>query len=274
MRDRVFVQLSDPHIQAEDRPYWGIDTSAALRRTVQAVHDLGIAPEFFIISGDLCNRGDRAAYVRLRELAVELFRVPVLLALGNHDLRQGFRDVFLDDRATPESEPYFYAQEFDGLRVVVLDSKVSGDVAGALGPRQLDWLRQTLRQPATVGTVLVIHHPPFANAVRHMDGHGLGDGEALAEVLRASPVLGLLHGHTHIVSAAAWAGTVSVTAPGVAHMLAPATAQGLEFVEGSGFNLCVVRGGQLTVQPVMLPGTQSTLFRWDGRPESIAAAHT
>jgi Icc protein len=271
MADRVFVQLSDTHIQAGDRPYWGVDTVAALCRTVRAVGDLGIEPEFFIISGDLCNRGDAAGYARLKELLPGLFRVPVLLALGNHDMRRPFREVVLGQPDTDEEEPYFYAHDLGGLRVVVLDSKISGDVAGRLGSRQLDWLRQTLAQPADGGTVVVVHHPPFLNAVPHMDGHGLGDGDALGAILAEHPVLGLLHGHTHIVSAAAWAGTVSVTAPGVAHMLGPATRKGLEFVEGSGFNLCVVRGGRMTVQPVMLPGAQTMLFRWDGRRESIAA---
>ncbi|HVB09684.1 MAG TPA: metallophosphoesterase [Bacillota bacterium] len=275
MCDHVFVQLSDTHIEAGDRPYWGIDTAGTFRRTLDAVRALDARPEFFILSGDLCNRGEREGYVRLREVLAELdaFGVPVLLGLGNHDARRPFREVCLGEAETAEEEPYFYARELGGLRVVMLDSKIPGDVAGRLGERQLGWLREALATPAPDGTVVVVHHPPFLNAVHHMDGHGLADAEALADILREHPVLGLLHGHTHIVSCAAWAGTLSVTAPGVAHMLAPATREGLDFVEGSGFNLCVVRDGRLTVQPVMLPGAQTLLFRWDGRRESIAAAH-
>ncbi len=270
MRDHAFVQLSDLHIRAEDGPHRSSGPAEALRRTVHGVYELGVEPEFFVVSGDLCDRGDHAGYLRLRELAVELFGVPVLLALGNHDGRQAFRDVFLDDPMAVQAEPYFYAQEFDGVRIAVPDSKVSGEV----GPRQLDWLRQTLQQPAAVGTIVVVHHPPFLTAVRHMDDRVLRDAGALAAVVRAAPVLGLLHGHTHIASMAAWAGTISVTAPGVAHLRTSVTAAGLGFVEGSGFNLCVVRGGRLTVQPVVLPGTQSLPSWLDGPREGTAAART
>lgn len=272
MRTRFFIQMSDTHIQGA--PYLGVDTHATFRRTLEAIGQLHVKPEFFIISGDLANKGDVEGYEQLKELLKEIeakFGVPVLLGLGNHDKRVGFRKVFLGEESPNEDDRYYYAQEIDGLRIIMLDSKIPGKTEGDLDAAQLTWLRETLRQPAPAGTVLVMHHAPFANARPSTDSSKLQRSDELAEIVRANQhqILGLLHGHTHVVASTLWNGALSMTAPGVALQIDPTVQEGIDFIGGSGFSLGVLRDDRLVMQPIILPGERPLLFAWDGKLESI-----
>jgi Icc protein len=86
-------------------------------------------------------------------------------------------------------------------RLLLLDSHLSGEVAGELGRSQLAWLRSCLApaQPGPGSPLLVaLHHPPVAIGDPGLDPIGLRDGEALLELLRPEQALrGLVFGHIH-----------------------------------------------------------------------------
>ena len=68
--------------------------SAAL---IAQVNHLDPPPAFAIFTGDLINDDDPQSYRVLQQLTDQL-RVPTYFALGNHDLRQPFRQVFLGEQ--------------------------------------------------------------------------------------------------------------------------------------------------------------------------------
>jgi 3',5'-cyclic AMP phosphodiesterase CpdA len=254
----VFLHLSDLHLTADPATrLHGFDPEAQLRRVLARIERLPIAPAFCIISGDLVDDGEPAAYARLRELLAPLrARTPVLLGLGNHDARPAFRRTLLDHPTalTGDDDPCCYARRFGDLRVLMLDSRVPGAVWGALGADQLAWLDAQLREPAPGGDLLVVHHPAARPGVPWLDDDLLRDADALAEVIAGRRLLGLLAGHCHVASATPFAGTLAVTAPGVVFQFDPHPRRREEIaLPGCGFALGAIRDGALIYNPIVLP---------------------
>ncbi len=272
--DIHFIHLSDLHVlPAEACGLWELDGARNLRAVLDAVREMDVTPAFFLITGDLADNGEPASYQRLLVILDEMesLGTPVLLGLGNHDHRVPFRQVVLRESDADEEQRYFYSRMIGDLRVIVLDSKVSGAVHGDLSPEQLEWLKEELSEPAPEGTVLALHHPPFRNGIPFLDDHTLRNADALRQLLVGSDsdVLGILTGHTHVAGFSTFANVACVTAPGTAFLLDPSTQKGIRMLGGTGFNLVSLRQGTLTVSPVLLPGGRPEIYHL--RPEEMVA---
>ena len=160
MNDLTFVHLSDLHISnpnVTDEHLFS-DTTQTFEHVKSLIVTLEPKPEFIVVSGDLTNRGDRESYLELRRLLADM-NVPLLLALGNHDDREAFYEVVLEQPERGDA-PYDYARDFDGLRVIVLDSSAANQVYGSLEPEQFTWLEVELAANPETPKLVVIHHPP------------------------------------------------------------------------------------------------------------------
>jgi 3',5'-cyclic AMP phosphodiesterase CpdA len=271
------VHLTDTHIGPPDSRPYGADTAGNVRAVAERVRQMALDPAAIVLSGDLADGDDAAAYRHLRTLLDESFGpfgVPVLLALGNHDRRRAFRSVFLGGHAAgaPEEQPWYHSREVAGVRFVVLDSCLPGRVHGWLGDTQLAWLEAELEQPAPLGHVVVIHHPAVPRGVPRPDDYLLLDRDAFGAVLDRYRPLAVLCGHSHVATAAVFGGTLHVAAPATAYLLDPSIRAGGRAVEGAGFNLCTVRQGRLVVNTVLLPGPQRELYRHVPAAAPAAAA--
>ena len=270
------IHLTDTHLKApQQKPFLNVDAAAKLRAVFAQVKTLSIAPSCFIISGDLTHEGDTDDYRYLRQLLGEelsAFNVPALVALGNHDHRAAFREGFLGEAAS--EAPYYYSTQLGGLRVIVLDSQIEIDdkVEGRLDAAQLAWLGDQLTRPAPDGTLLVLHHPPHPNTHPLLQSHLLTNASALADVIAGTDVIGVLSGHIHFNSIALFAGVPSAAGMGIAFNLDPSTARSMRFIDSAGYNLVMVREGQMIVQPMPLPGAHAELYHWhiDGSLDHMA----
>jgi Icc protein len=266
--DTTFIQLSDTHIAPVGELAHQADTAANFREVIALVQENAIKPEFVIISGDLCNEGDVEGYKHLKVLLgeAESLGVPVLLGLGNHDNRINFRRVILDEAEVQEHTPYYYSRRFGDLRVIMLDSSVPGQIHGEIDAEQMAWLEAELDEPAPGGDLVVLHHPCVPHgAPNPIDNLLLKNVEPFADVIERHPnVIGVLAGHSHLSSVAAFAGTVQVTAPATAFLLdATQFHDSMRMVEGAGFNICNVRDKKLLINPIVLPGDQTEITRHD-----------
>ena len=248
----TFLHLSDTHIVEGDGELLGMRPSRALRATLERIAGLPVAPDCCLITGDLAHDSGPAGYAFLRELLAPLAArgLPILVGLGNHDDRRNFRQGFLGETA-PGDGRYYHSATIAGLRIVTLDTLVPGAVHGELGAEQLAWLAAELRQPAPGGTVLALHHPLTLVGMPWLDGIVLRDAAALAVVIAGSGALGIVAGHIHTPSVSVLAGVPLVTAPAVAFQFRSGDAE-TRIVHGSGFNLCAVRDGALSVAPVIV----------------------
>ncbi|MER5388423.1 phosphodiesterase [Saccharopolyspora sp. NPDC002686] len=198
----TIIQISDSHIVPEgDLLHGRVDTAENLTSALEDVEKLSTPPDAVLLSGDLADTADPAAYRRLRAI-VEAFGertgIPVLYAMGNHDERAAFRAGLLDADGV---EPYDHVRMFGDLRLIVLDSTVPGKHHGELTEEQLSWLADELATPAPGGTVLALHHPPMDSPIPLMDSVAFHGTAQLGEVLRGSDVRIVVSGHAHYPSA-------------------------------------------------------------------------
>lgn len=212
---RVILHLSDTHLLGGDRLLGErYDTARHLRRTLEAAEATGVRPDAVVFTGDLTDLGEPEAYRALRaevEPWAERLGAPIVWVAGNHDERPALRAELLDVEAS--EEPVTGVWDLGGLRLIALDSTVPGWHHGDLDATQLDWLRSVLAEPAPLGTILALHHPPLPTHIPFFDILELRDQRGLAEVVRGSDVRAILAGHLHYSTSGTFAGVpVSVAA--------------------------------------------------------------
>lgn len=213
----TLIQLSDLHVVAEGRLSGFVDPLANVRAALERIETSGVDVAALVLSGDLTDTGDPAAYRALRavvEPAATRIGAPLVYAMGNHDERAAFRTELLDGSG---SDPYDHVMRVGGLRLVVLDSTVPDRPQGLLRPEQLSWLAAEIAEPAPLGTVLVLHHPPVPTAFAAMRAIDLHNPRDLARVLVGTDVRMILCGHAHHAGASALAGIPVWIAPATAH---------------------------------------------------------
>jgi 3',5'-cyclic AMP phosphodiesterase CpdA len=206
--ERVLLHLSDTHLRAPGPKLFDrVDGLRLLERALGRIEASGIHPDGIVFTGDLVDLGEADAYTALRALVEPFARrldAPVFWVMGNHDDRGAFRARLLD--AAPATTPFDRVDEIDGLRLLTLDTTVPGAHHGELRPAQLDWLREQLAQPAPLGTILAMHHPPVPSVLPLAASVELRDQRALADVLRGSDVRAIIAGHLHYSTFATFAG--------------------------------------------------------------------
>ncbi len=212
---RTILHLSDTHLLAGNAALAGrFDTAANLAATLEAAEATGIRPDAIVFTGDLTDLGEPEAYTALRE-AVEpvaaRMGAPVIWVAGNHDERPALRRDLLG--LEPTEDPVTGVWDLGGLRLIALDSTVPGWHHGDLDAGQLEWLAEVLAEPAPLGTLLALHHPPLPSHVPLFDILELRDQGRLADVIAGTDVRGILAGHLHYSTSGTFAGVpVSVAA--------------------------------------------------------------
>src|SRR5215213_6403443 len=253
----TFLQLSDLHLAPPGKLLAGVDPGRQMRSVLTRIEQLDVTPAFIVVSGDLTDDGSAESYKVVNEVLQELSAgaPPVLLALGNHDDRATFRQIVLREERSDDQGPYHHSQLVDGLRVIVLDSTIPGDAAGALGETQLRWLEAQLGDPAPRGNLIVLHHPCcLAGPAHHYPAFIVREAAALEAVVarHRDQVVGVLAGHSHQVNSAPFGGTMHITAPAVLCQLDFFAGARYLPIPGAGFNLCRIDDGKLVVHPELL----------------------
>lgn len=201
------AHLTDTHIAETGMLYDVLDSFGNLERALAAAATMDPGVDVLLLTGDLTDLGQPAAYTRLRgvvEATATELGIPAIYGNGNHDERGAFRAGLLDQPSS--DEPIDYVVDVGGLRFVMLDSTATDGHHGEVLPEQLDWLRSVLAEPAEHGTVLAMHHPPlyWPNVSSPLDGaktrsesDSIGDPTPLAEGLHDSDVRVVVTGHLH-----------------------------------------------------------------------------
>jgi Icc protein len=212
------ARIAPPRPSAE-RIYADIDTGACLARAVAALNALVPLPDVTIVTGDLVDHGEAAEYHHLRHLLAPL-RMPVFVIAGNHDSRAPLRQTFGADGYFPPAGFLHYTVEDYPLRLVALDTSIPGENGGTLCEERLRWFDAALAAAPGRPTLVLMHHPPFPTGITFMDGYGLENIAALAEIVARHPQIERIAcGHLHRSIDRRFAGTVAGTAPSTAHQV-------------------------------------------------------
>lgn len=151
---------------------------------------------FVMDLGDLVREGRKSFYRRfLRQIGKNL-TVPLLAAIGNHDLYRGsanYREIF--------GSTYYSFQIGQSYFIVLDASMVSG-----LDWAQRHWLEDELQRSQVSKVRLVFMHvPPFDPRKGNGDKH-LADGEDLLELFKRYQVTHLFCSHIHGYFSGIWEG--------------------------------------------------------------------
>lgn len=252
-----FLHITDLHLTAPetDDPTRQTDTVANLDRLIEIAGGLDPRPDFVVASGDLTNIGDEASYRLLADRLARL-ELPVIVTLGNHDLRPNWHSVFPGHPAAPDG-PVDQEMVVAGIHVIALDSSVPGKVSGALDAAQFDRARDMLDRHPDLPKVIAIHHPPRLDPdSRHLWATlDQPTTDRLADLLKGRAITAILSGHIHLNRVAMWQGHPLITTMGQQSTIDVTRSDALAVVEGAGFAVCDMTPGgvQVTFAPLEPP---------------------
>lgn len=245
------VHLTDLHVSHPDVGDASLktDTTDTLRRAIAAINAMAPLPDVVVASGDLTNTGAPSSYALLREVLAAL-KTPVVLALGNHDKRAPFAEVF--ETGTGDA-PFMHEQTIGDLHVITLDTLVPGHVAGRIGPDQIAFLDAALAREPALPKLVVAHHPPKMDE-RTLPWASLDEESSrnFGETIAGRGVVGVLSGHVHLDQVHHWHGVPVITCMGLNSTVDILEQRDMRIVEGTSMGLCVLRPSGLSVSFVSL----------------------
>lgn len=188
--------LSDTHIPTDAaNEYRGFRPYENLMKLAPVVAESGVAGA--VINGDLARlEGLPSDYVNFKRLLQPMAKkMPIAMALGNHDHRENFAAAFAEHPGEEQSirNKHILVTQAGPAKLILLDSLLYPNLTpGLLGKDQRVWLEQYL-PGAGPGPVLVfVHHTP---GDRDSD---LLDTDRLLSILSAAKnVKALIYGHSH-----------------------------------------------------------------------------
>jgi hypothetical protein len=199
--ENFWALLSDTHLAA-DRTHIerGINMARHFETVSRELLALEKRPVGVLVNGDCAfNSGESGDYTSVRELLDPLraAQMPVHLALGNHDNRERFWDVFQEEKRAfrPLMDRQVAFLRTARANWFILDSLEKTLLTpGLLGQEQLDWLARTLDDNPSKPALVLVHHNPGIEG----GNIGLKDTIALLGVLRPRrQVKAYIFGHTH-----------------------------------------------------------------------------
>lgn len=191
--------ISDTHIHTDPtNEYRGFRPSENLKTSVGQILQQDFACT--LLCGDAARaNGQKGDYERLKEFVKPLQdKMPLHIALGNHDDRDNFLSVFPSASGTKPlaGKKHVSVIDFGVQRWIVLDSLMYVDkVPGFLGEEQRDWLDKYLSEGSKIPTILMVHH-----TLGPHDGELLDAERLIAIAHKHSNVRGIIFGHSHVWS--------------------------------------------------------------------------
>lgn len=215
-----FIVITDTHLVAPGQMLYGLDPRARLDAAVADINAHHADACLAIVTGDLTQHGDPAAYAAFRE-AMAALAIPYVAMVGNHDRRTACLEAIPQAPRTPDGYAQGFRDEAIG-RLVFLDTLDEASHAGRLCDQRLAWLARTMAEtPADRALFVFMHHPPFAIGIDALDEIALRDSAPLAELLRPyrARIRQLFYGHVHRPIAGSWLGIPCVALRGTNHQV-------------------------------------------------------
>jgi 3',5'-cyclic AMP phosphodiesterase CpdA len=213
----IIAQISDTHILAKMSDHEAARRRAEnLRQCVAHINQQAV--DVVIHTGDSVQDGLAEEYAHLHEILGAL-DAPYYMVPGNRDRRDALCAAVDHLPYQPEQSDFLlYTVEEFPVRLVALDSVVTGERKGVFCAERRAWLEATLAAEPDRPTILFMHHPPFDIDPDYIGGYRQQEeADSLALLVSRHPhVLRLLCGHVHRHHREPWGGTVATTMPSIA----------------------------------------------------------
>lgn len=195
MKTLNFAHISDTHLACEDSSDF---VKALVPSTWQnfekCLQDLAAMPlDFVLHTGDITHEGREEDYARAKFLFEKyLPEVPVVFAMGNHDIRQNFRAAFLNQY--DDNSPYSSSKTISDLQIISIDtSACKADMLGEIPSSQMDFIEENLAKNCARGTIIIMHVPP----VSETPALQMQIPARFLELVAREEIIGVFAGHMH-----------------------------------------------------------------------------
>jgi 3',5'-cyclic-AMP phosphodiesterase len=208
--------LSDIHVPRDpSNEYRGFRPFDNMKQAVAEV--IASDVEGALITGDLARlEGFAGDYAALKNLSAPLVeKMPLGMALGNHDHRGNFRNAFKEYPGTNHKPggKHVLVIEQPQARFILLDSMLySNKVSGLIGKAQRNWLREYLRGADDRPTILFFHHD-----LGDSDGALLDADRLFSIIVPSRKVKAIVYGHSHAWNIQERFGIQMINLPAVAY---------------------------------------------------------
>lgn len=218
----LIAQITDSHVDAPGTLAFGrIDARACLRKALDAIIALNPRPDLILHTGDVTQHGDLALNKDVRamldETGIRYCAIP-----GNHDEVEPLRGAFADTAWMPKNSRFLhYVLEDLPVRVICLDTKIPGEIAGEMCAERLEWLSTQLKAGGSKPTMIAMHHPVFRTGRPISDSRPFRNADAFTELVSRYPNVSLVvAGHVHCTLQTRVAHAVAIAAPSVSFQFA------------------------------------------------------
>jgi 3',5'-cyclic AMP phosphodiesterase CpdA len=213
----LIAQITDSHVDAPGVLAHGrVDARAALRKALTTIKTLNPQPDLIVHTGDVTHHGDLAVNKDVRAMLEET-GIPYCAIPGNHDETEFLRAAYADKPWMPKSGFLHCVLEDLPVRVICLDSKIEGEVAGTLCTERLEWLSTQLKAGGDRPTMVAMHHPVFRIGRPFSDARPFRNAAAFTELVSRYPNVSLIvAGHVHCTLQTRVAHAVAIAAPSTA----------------------------------------------------------
>ncbi len=200
-----FVLMADTHVCGDLMvSARGCNPAETIQQAVKDILKLEPRPSAVIVAGDCAyDHGEKRDYEALQGFLQPLRQqgIRLLLAMGNHDNRQRFQEVFPDAAilsGSPLEDREAALIETPYANWYLLDSlKKTSYTPGHFGEEQLAWLTTSLDKAPSKPALFVAHHYPRTTD----DDNGLEDTEAFFKLLQPrKQASAYFFGHSHVWS--------------------------------------------------------------------------
>lgn len=242
------IHITDFHLVAPGRRLCGLDPQERLERCLNDIARWHADAEFCVISGDLCDKGDPAAYAWLSE-RLKQFPLKTFIMIGNHDDRDALCAAFPDVSRDSNGFVQYVHSTAKGL-FIFLDTHKGPVSEGRYCQARRAWLTEQLDLAGGQPLYLFMHHPPFDIGIPYMDRIKLEEPEAFAEVLAGRDnIRHIFFGHVHRAAYVNWKGIACTCLPSTNHQVPLRhDSVGADYsIEPAMYAVVLIDGEQMTV---------------------------
>lgn len=200
--------------------------------------------DLLLISGDLTEDGEVSDYAYLKTwLSKEIGDTPIIVTLGNHDIKPNFYQGWLEEDASEES--YNIIETFDDFYIISFDSSVYEMADGQMSDKQFSWLKEQLEKYQDKSIILMTHHHLLNE---QSSTPRLPESNKLIKMISRYPILCLLNGHTHHAYVGDVKGIQYYTAGGMSFVGEDEGQGNVRFDQRFGYNLYELEQGKIIKQ--------------------------